>query len=116
MGWGGGEEREEREERRGEGRGGGRELHGVERRFKERRIRGEGGKKRVKDEEEEEGRDKLTWSLNIHMISGSGSPSAVQPRRRGCNSVRVSGVGRVRNEGGSVGKGEEGGGENEEAK
>ena len=116
MGWGGGEEREEREERRGEGRGGregvtwcGKEIQGEE----DKRRR---GKRRVKDEEEEEGRDKLTWSLNIHMISGSGSPSAVQPRRRGCNSVRVSGVGRVRNEGGSVGKGEEGGGENEEAK
>ena len=81
----------------------------MERRFKERRIPGEGGKKRVKDEEEE-GQDRLTWSLNIHMISGSGLPSAVQPRRRGCNSVRVSGVGRVRNEGGSVGRGEEGSG------
>ena len=109
MGWGGGEEREEREERRGEGRGGGRELHGVERRFKKRMKRGEGGKKRYKGEEEE-GQDKLTWSLNIHMISGSGLPSAVQPRRRGCNSVRVSGVGRVRNEGGSVGRGEGRGG------
>ena len=81
----------------------------MERRLKERRIRGEGGKNREKDEEEK-GQDRLTWSLNIHMISGSGSPSAVQPRRRGCNSVRVSGVGRVRNEGGSVGRGEEGSG------
>ena len=108
---GGGGGGEGRGERRGEGgrEGGGRELHGVERRFKKRMKRGEGGKKRYKGEEEE-GQDKLTWSLNIHMISGSGLPSAVQPRRKGCNSVRVSGVGRVRNEGGSVGRGEGRGG------
>ena len=70
------------------------------------------------EEKEEEGERgfKRTSSLNLHMISGSGSPSAVQPRRRGCNSVRVSGVGCIRKEGGSVGKGEGGRCEEEKGK
>ena len=76
-------------------------------------IQGEEEKEEEKEEEGERG-FKRTSSLNIHMISGSGSPSAVQPRRRGCNSVRVSGVGRIRKDGGSVGKGEGGGCEEEE--
>lgn len=43
--------------------------------------------------------------LISHMTSGSGSPSAVQLRRRVCTSVRVRGTGSVRSEGSSVREG-----------